>query len=248
MTSVLDVSNQNGKRPCTTALAASTENVHAYPQDRRKCCVYVIPNWRGWSVNESIFFLGSIIFLAASSSRALIKRMGVEGAIGGGTFGGFAGHGMRSAFCCGYNAMCGTALAGPSVPVIGVGVMIGAALGHYVQDFSARLRVLERAVPRNANVPNLDDDVDVRDFVMCPLTMEMIQDPVFVPEDGRMYERDDFERLYAATARPFSPLNRARMGPQMAYGGPNAGMLAILNDARAKAGLWRVTPSLAVVI
>lgn len=174
--------------------------------------------------------------------------MGVEGAIGGGTIGGFAGHGVRQAFCCGYNAMCGTALAGPSFPVIGVGAVLGAVLGHYVQDFSARLRVLEAAIPRNANVPNLDNDVDVEDFATCPLTMEIIQDPVFVPEDGRMYERDAFERLYAATARPFSPLTRAHMGPQMAYGGPKAGMLAILNDARAKAGLWRVTPSLAAVI
>jgi hypothetical protein len=49
-------------------------------------------------------------------------------------------------------------------------------------------------------------EVDEPDTLICPITMELYRDPVFVPTSGNTYERNGLERFWATSTSPRDPL------------------------------------------
>ena len=88
--------------------------------------------------------------------------------------------------------------------------------------------------------PVFASEGDITDFCTCPITLEIIDDPVYVPEDRQLIERAAFERLYNENPTR-SPLGRLPLGPIDSYAIIPLNYIRTLDEVRRRIGL---TPSL----
>lgn len=181
------------------------------------------------------------------------------GRVTGGVVGGGAGWATGQTLlyalghtCC--EVVAATTPIGGAVVGACAGIAVGDRIGYTMEqanELQDNVAILMRerqereqrmAQAQNA-YPVLLTEADIEDFCTCPITLDVIDDPVFLPEDRTLVERSAFEALYQNPhVIPISPMTRARLGEMESYGVPQP-YITMLDGVRTKKGLAPSAPT-----